>query len=433
MKTEKIGIVGLGTVGTGTLKILVNQRESIHEKTGVWIDVKKACDININRNFDFDFDKNILTTNYNDIINDPEISVVVELIGGYTFAKDVILKALNAKKNVVTANKALIAKFSKELFTTAKQNNVKIYYEASVGGGIPIITPLQESLVANNIISIKGIINGTANYILTEMTQKGLEFNDVLKKAQELGYAEADPTFDIEGIDTAHKISILSALAYGGYVDFEKIYVEGITKITKEDIRHAGDFGYNIKLLAVAKRHGEEIEVRVQPTLIPKTEILANVNDVFNSIEVVGDYVGKTLFYGRGAGMNPTGSAVVADIVKLSVEDLNAFKPIGNFYFNVDSELNLKDYKTCESKYYIRFSVKDKVGILAYIAEKFKNKNISIEALFQNSEEKENSGYVSLILITHQVLEKNIREVIEEIRENQDINIDKSILLKIDA
>lgn len=432
MKTEKIGIVGLGTVGSGTLKILVQERDNIHTKTGVWVDVKKACDININRNFDFTFDKGILTTDYNEIINDSEISIVVELIGGYTIAKEIILKALRAKKSVVTANKALIAKFGRELFNTAKENGVKIYYEASVGGGIPIITPMQESLVANNIVSIKGIINGTANYILTEMTQKGLEFANVLKSAQELGYAEADPTFDIEGIDTAHKISILSSLAYGGYVDFEKIYVEGITKITKEDIKHASDFGYNIKLLAVAKKHGDEVEVRVQPTLIPKSDILANVNDVFNSIEVVGDYVGKTLFYGRGAGMNPTGSAVVADIVKLAAEDAEAFKPVGNFYYNIEKEIPLKDYKSCESKYYIRFSVKDKVGILAYIAEKFKNKNISIEALFQNSEEKEENGYVSLILITHKVLEKNIREVVEEIRENNDIAINKSILLKID-
>ncbi len=430
MKTEKVGIVGLGTVGTGTLKILIKEREKIHQKTGVWIDVKKACDINIDRNFGFEFDKSILTKNYDDIINDPEISTVVELIGGYNIAKELILKALRAKKNVVTANKALIAKYCKEIFQTANENGVKIYYEASVGGGIPIITPLQESLAGNNILSIKGIINGTSNYILSQMTEKGLEFGEVLKKAQELGYAEADPTFDIEGIDTAHKITILASLAYGGYINYENIYIEGITKITKEDITFADEFGYKIKLLAVAKKTDDGIEMRVQPTLVSKNEMLASVNDVYNAIEVVGDYVGKTLFYGRGAGMEPTGSAVTADVIKLASEDIAANTPKGNYYYNIEKDVKLKNLDETSSKYYIRFKVKDKVGILAFIADKFKNNFVSIESLIQTS--RNENEFVSLIIITHTTNEKNLKQAVSEIESNSDIDVSKSIFLKID-
>lgn len=432
MKTEKIGIVGLGVVGTGTLKILIQEREAIHDKTGVWIDVKKACDINLDRDFGFDFDRSILTKDFNELINDPEIVTIVELIGGYTIAKDLILKALNAKKNIVTANKALIAKYSKELFLTAEQNGVKIYYEASVGGGIPIITPLQESLSANNILSIKGIINGTANYILTEMTEKGLEFGDVLKKAQELGYAEADPTFDIEGIDTAHKITVLASLAYGGYVDFEKVPVKGITKITKEDIKFAKDFGYNIKLLATAKKYNDGVEVRVEPNLVDKSEMLASVNDAYNAIEVVGDYVGKTLFYGRGAGMNPTGSAVAADVIKLSTEDMAANIPKGKYYYNIHKEINLKDINDSISKYYIRLKLKDKAGMLAFIAEEFKNENISIESMVQTSKATDENNFVTLIFITHEVLERNLKSALDKIGKNTEIDIQNSISLRID-
>ena len=432
MKTEKVGIVGLGTVGTGTLKILINEREEIHKKTGVWIDVKKACDLNIDREFDFNVDKSILTTRYDDLIEDKEISTIVELIGGYTIAKDIIIKALKAGKNVVTANKALIAKFSKELFEIANENRVKIYYEASVGGGIPILTPLQESLAGNNILEIKGIINGTANYILTEMTEKNLEFKDVLKKAQELGYAEADPTFDIEGIDTAHKITILASLAYGGYVDFEKVDVKGITSITKEDIKFASELNYNIKLLATAKKYGEEIEVRVQPTLISKKEILSNVNDVYNAIEVVGDYVGKTMFYGKGAGMEPTGSAVVADVIKLATEDIASNVPKGNYYYNIKNELKLRDSEKTVSRYYIRLNVKDETGILAFITNEFKENNISIESMIQTSKGCDSNKFVSLIFITHDVLEFDLKKALENIYDNENINFDKSILLKID-
>ncbi len=428
MKTVKVGIVGLGVVGTGTLKILLNERKSIHDKTNVWIDVKKACDININRDFGFEFDKNILTTNYKEIIEDPEISIVVELIGGYGIAREVIMNAIRAKKNVVTANKALVAKYSKEIFAEAKANGVKVFYEASVGGGIPIITPLQESLAANNIKSLKGIVNGTANYILTQMTEKGLDFKDVLKKAQELGYAEADPTFDIEGIDSAHKITILASLAYGGYIDFDKVHVEGITKITKEDIKFAQEFGYNIKLLASADRNENGIDIRVQPTLIEKSELLASVNDVFNAIEVIGDYVGKTLFYGRGAGMLPTGSAVAADIIKLASEDK---RHKGDYHYNIENELKLRDTNEAVSKYYVRLSVTDKTGMLAFIAEKFAANGVSVESMIQLPKKDGEENIVSLIFITHDIVEKNLKQAIFQIGENSDIKLDNSICLKI--
>ncbi len=434
MKTEKVGIVGLGTVGTGTMKILIKEREAIHEKTGVWIDVKKACDLNINRDFDFEFDKGILTTDFNELLNDPEIVTIVELIGGHTTAKDLIIKALKAKKNVVTANKALIAKHSKELFQVAEDNKVKVYYEASVGGGIPIVTPLQESLAANNVLSIKGIINGTANYILTEMTEKGLKFENVLKEAQDLGYAEADPTFDIEGMDTAHKITVLASLAYGGYVDYDKVPVKGITQITKEDIKFAKDFGYNIKLLATAKKepNEDEVEVRVEPTLISKTEILASVNDAYNAVEVEGDYVGKTMFFGKGAGMDPTGSAVVADVIKLATEDMAANVPKGNYHYNIHKELKLKDINDTSSKYYIRLRAKDKRGILAYIAEKFNDNNISIESMKQTSKATVENNFVSLIFITHEALERNLNTSLKQMKENSDIDVENSICLRID-
>ena len=431
MKTKKIGIIGLGTVGEGTLEILTKERNIIHKKTGVWVDVKKACDLNIDRNFDFDFDKNILTTDYKEIINDSEISIVVELIGGDTIAKKIIIDALKSKKHVVTANKALIAKHSKELFALADKNNVKIYYEASVGGGIPILTPLQESLVGNNILGIKGIINGTANYILSEMTEKGLAFDKVLADAQSLGYAEADPTFDIEGIDTAHKITILSSLAYGGYIDVNNVPVRGITKITKEDIEFADKAGYNIKLLAIAKKDNDEIEISVEPTLITKKEILASVDGVYNAVEVIGDYVGKTMFYGKGAGMTPTGSAVVADIVKLAIEDGLKETVQGEYHYDIKNELKIKDLKETYSKYYIRLNVEDKLGILSFITNVFKENNISIESVIQNTIKK-SSNYTSLILTTHTIKREDLENSIIELEKEKRVNMDKSIFIKID-
>ncbi|MGM0508171.1 MAG: homoserine dehydrogenase [Fusobacteriota bacterium] len=431
MRKVEVGIIGLGTVGEGTLEILTQQREMIHKKTGVWVDVTKACDLDIDKTFGFDFDKEILTTDYMDIMNDDDISIVVELIGGYTIAKDIIETALKNKKHVVTANKALIAKYGKELFELADENNVKIYYEASVGGGIPVITPLQESLVGNNLLSIKGIINGTANYILTEMSQNGVEFKKVLKEAQRLGYAEADPTFDIEGIDTAHKISILASLAYGGYIDLKDIYVKGITEISKIDTTFAKKLGYEIKLLACAKKENEKINISVEPTLINKNEILANVNGVYNSVEIVGDYVGKTMFYGKGAGMKPTGSAVVGDVVKLATEDISENTPKGEYHYDTSTKLEVKDSNEVYSEYYIRLTVKDIPGVLATVTKNFQENEISIKTVDQHPNKSNKNGETTLIIITHEIKKGNLSNSFKELKKNKNIIIDNSIMLKI--
>ncbi len=397
MNILKIGIVGLGTVGEGTLKILLNEAKKISQKASADIEVKYACDLDLNKKFSFDFDRSILIDDYKKIIEDDEIDVVVELIGGETIAKKILLEALENGKSVVTANKALIAKHSKEIFKKAKETDTNVYYEASVGGGIPIIIPLQESLVANNVQSIKGIINGTANYILTEMTQKGLSFDDVLKVAMEKGYAEADPTYDIEGIDTAHKITILASIAYGGCVDFDKVSISGITKIKPEDIQAADELGYIIKLIASAKQACDKIEVSVMPTLLEKSEQLANVNGVFNAIEVEGDYVGKTLFYGKGAGMDATASAVVADIVKACIRS----KYEGDFYYNIEKPIDVVSADDIVSKFYLRVE-----GADIHLCEEIKDAGIEVEHFIKKD------GYI--IILTEAVKEKELLSHLEK-------------------
>ena len=397
MNILKIGIVGLGTVGEGTLKILLNEAKKISQKASADIEVKYACDLDLDKKFSFDFDRSILIDDYKKIMEDDEIEVVVELIGGETIAKKILLEALENGKSVVTANKALIAKHSKEIFQKTRETNTNVYYEASVGGGIPIIIPLQESLVANNIQSIKGIINGTANYILTEMTQKGLSFDDVLKVAMEKGYAEADPTYDIEGIDTAHKITILASIAYGGCVDFDKVSISGITKIKPEDIQAADELGYIIKLIASAKLAGDKIEVSVMPTLLEKSEQLANVNGVFNAIEVEGDYVGKTLFYGKGAGMDATASAVVADIVKACIKN----KYEGDFYYNIEKPIDVVSADDIVSKFYLRVE-----GADIHLCEEIKDAGIEVEHFIRKD------GYI--IILTEAVKEKELLSHLEK-------------------
>ena len=349
----KIGIVGLGTVGEGVLKVLTNEKESIFEKSRADIEVKYACDLNINRDFSFDFDKSILTNDYKKILNDPEIKIVVELIGGETVAKQIIIEAFEAKKSVVTANKALIAKYGVELFQRAKQNGVSFLFEAAVGGGIPIVTPLMESLVANTVTEIRGIMNGTSNYILTKMKEDSLSFNEALKLASEKGYAEADPTFDVDGIDAGHKINILASLAYGGSIKFKDMQLSGIREISTVDIFSANQLNSTIKLIASSKLLSDtSAQISVEPTLIPNSEILAKVDDVYNAIETTGSYTDKTLFYGKGAGMDPTASAVVADIVKIVTR--NHIE--SDYFFNSTKVFEIVDSNTVKDSYYIRVS-----------------------------------------------------------------------------
>jgi len=349
----KIGIVGLGTVGEGVLKVLTNEKESIFEKSRADIEVKYACDLNINRDFSFDFDKSILTNDYKKILNDPEIKIVVELIGGETVAKQIIIEAFEAKKSVVTANKALIAKYGVELFQRAKQNGVSFLFEAAVGGGIPIVTPLMESLVANTVTEIRGIMNGTSNYILTKMKEDNLSFDEALKIASEKGYAEADPTYDVDGIDAGHKINILASLAYGGSIKFKDMQLSGIREISTVDIFSANQLNSTIKLIASSKLLSDtSAQISVEPTLIPNSEILAKVDDVYNAIETTGSYTDKTLFYGKGAGMDPTASAVVADIVKIVTR--NHIE--SDYFFNSTKIFEIVDSNTVKDSYYIRVS-----------------------------------------------------------------------------
>ena len=349
----KIGIIGLGTVGEGVLKVLSTERDSINEKSRAYIEVKYACDLNINRNFSFNFDKSILISDYKKILEDPEIKIVVELIGGETIAKSIIIEAFKAGKSVVTANKALIAKHGVELFQIAKENKVSFLFEAAVGGGIPIITPLMESLVANTITEIKGIMNGTSNYILTKMKNENLSFDEALSIASAKGYAEADPSYDIDGIDAGHKINILASLAYGGSIKFKDMQLSGIREISTIDIFAANQLNTTIKLITSSKLLSDSsAQISVEPTLISNTEILSKVDDVYNAIETTGSYTEKTLFYGKGAGMEPTASAVVADIVKIVTRS----NIESDYFFNSTKSFNIIDSNEIKDNFYIRVS-----------------------------------------------------------------------------
>ena len=349
----KIGIIGLGTVGEGVLKVLTKEKHSIFEKSQADIEVKYACDLNITRDFSFEFDKSILVDDYKKILEDSEIKLVVELIGGETLAKDIIIQAFKSKKSVVTANKALIAKHGVELFHIAKENGVSFLFEAAVGGGIPIVTPLMESLVANTITDIRGIMNGTSNYFLTKMKEEHLSFDEALKLASEKGYAEADPTYDVDGIDAGHKINILASLAYGGSIKFKDMQLSGIRDITTVDIAAANQLNSTIKLIASSKLLTEtSAQISVEPVLISNGEILAKVDDVYNAIETTGSYTDKTLFYGQGAGMDPTASAVVADIVKIVTR--NHIE--SDYFFNSTKVFEIVDSNTVKDSYYVRVS-----------------------------------------------------------------------------
>lgn len=349
----KIGIIGLGTVGEGVLKVLTKEKHSIFEKSQADIEVKYACDLNITRDFSFEFDKSILIDDYKKILEDSEIKLVVELIGGETLAKDIIIQAFKSKKSVVTANKALIAKHGVELFQIAKENGVSFLFEAAVGGGIPIVTPLMESLVANTVTEIKGIMNGTSNYILTKMKEENLSFEEALSIASAKGYAEADPTYDVDGIDAGHKINILASLAYGGSIKFKDMQISGIREINTLDIFSANQLNSTIKLIASSKLISEDsAQISVEPVIISNNEILAKVDDVYNAIETIGSYTGRTLFYGKGAGMDPTASAVVADIVKIATR--NHIE--SDYFFNSTKIINIIDSNAVKDNYYIRVS-----------------------------------------------------------------------------
>ena len=432
MQKINIGLIGFGTVGTGVVKVLKENTKVIQERLGAEIVLKKIADKDITRDRGVEIDKSILTTDANDIINDPSINIVIELVGGIEPAKTFILKALNNKKHVVTANKALLSQHGEEIFKTAAKNNVDIGFEASVGGGIPIIKALKEGLVANKINSIYGIINGTANYILSKMTNEGGKFEDVLKKAQEKGYAEADPTYDVEGIDTAHKLAILINLAYGTYIRLEDIYTEGISKVTPLDIKFAKEFGYKIKLLAIAKEEGGKIEARVHATMIPADHLLAIVDGVYNAIHLKGNAVGSVMFYGRGAGMMSTASAVVSDVVDICRNiTKNAAQRVAPLSYTEESikNIEIRHIENLEIPYYLRFSVLDKPGVLSRISGVLGNHNISI--LYVMQKDRKVGGAVPIVIMTHHAKEKELMTALHEI-DKLDVVLDKTVYFRIE-
>ena len=404
-----VGLLGWGTVGKSVSKILLSQRKNILKKSGVNLNLTKIAKRTMPvEGQDIDLPNNCLTTDPSEVVNGSGIDVVVELIGGVDTAFDLVTQAIENGKHVVTANKALLAERGAELFKLANQKGVFLGFEASTAGGIPIIKALRESFSGNQIQSMHGIINGTCNYILTQMHEQMTSFNVALASAQEKGYAEADPTLDIEGIDAAHKLSILSSLAYSTYLPFDKIYVEGITKITDKEIQYAKEFGYVIKLLAIAKMTDSGIEARVHPALIPERSILANVSDAFNGVYLVGDAVGPTLFYGQGAGGMPTASAVVADIIEAGQTAVGGLVNLktGGWTKEESSEVEISSIAEVKTRYYMRLVVRDQPSVLAEIGQALGDCQISIAAVTQKDSQA--CDTVSLVIITHKALEKNM-------------------------
>lgn len=417
MKQLNVGILGLGTVGGGTYQVLTRNAAEITRRTGVSIKVVQAADRNLDHAKNVTGGNVALTDDAFAVVNNPAVDVVVELIGGYTLSKDLVLKAIANKKHVVTANKALIALHGNEIFAAAQANNVMVAYEAAVAGGIPIIKALREGLGANRIEWVAGIINGTTNFILTEMRDKGLNFADVLGEAQRLGYAEADPTFDVEGIDAAHKLTIMSAIAFGMPMKFKEAYTEGITKLQQVDIKYAEELGYRVKLLGITKRTDKGVELRVHPTLIPEKRLVANVNGAMNAVVVKGDAVGPTLYYGAGAGAEPTASAVVADLMDVArLIDATSAQRVPYLAFQPDQvqDLPILPIDEVQSAYYLRLRASDKPGVLAEVTKILGDRNISIDAMMQK-EPDENETEADIVILTHITVEKNMNAAIAAI------------------
>jgi len=421
VKSVQVGICGLGTVGAGTVQVLSRNKLEIQASANCAITIahigarrdNPLCDLSNVR----------VSRDVFAVADDPDVDVLVELIGGTTDARELVLRAIANGKHVVTANKALIAEYGNEIFAAAERNNVCVAFEAAVAGGIPIIKVLREGLVANRIEWLAGIINGTGNFILTEMAQKGRDFDDVLAEAQKLGYAEADPTFDVEGIDAAHKLVILASIAFGMPLQFDHVYTEGISKIEAQDLSYAKELGYRVKHLGMARRIGDKVEMRVHPTLIPEKRLIAHVNGVMNAIMVKGDAVGSTIYSGPGAGAEPTASAVVADIVDIARElALGTTPSVPHLGFGADyvSELTVLPMAELETGYYLRMSVVDKPGVLSEITQILSESGISIEALIQK-EPDDDQAIVPVILLTNVAIEGKMQQAIQQIEALQNV------------
>lgn len=425
-----VGIIGFGIVGSGTAKILLENMDILKERLGFEIHLKRIADLDIERDRGISIPDGVLTKDINMIFDDPDIHIVVELIGGIRPAKDFIQKAIQKRKHVVTANKALLATEGAEIFRAAREAGVEVGFEASVAGAIPIIKVMKESLIANRIKAIYGIINGTSNFILTKMTHEKVEFSDALKEAQALGYAEADPTLDIEGIDTAHKLTILSTLAYGIPLSYNAVHIEGITGIAAQDIGFASELGYTVKLLAITKETDGEIELRVHPTMLPKDYLIAKVDGPFNAIYVDGDATGSTLYYGRGAGSVPTGSAVVSDIADIARNIRNNAVGRVPTIPIASGKVKIRKIDDVLSRYYFRFSAIDKPGVLSKISGILGKYNISIASVIQKG--RKLGEAVPLVVLTHEAKEKDVRQAVGEI-DALPVVMDKTVFIRVEG
>ena len=417
MKPMRVGLLGIGTVGGGTYTVLKRNADEIARRAGRPIEITVVADKNLELARRVTGGACRLTDDAFAVVADPEVDIIIELIGGYGVARELVLKAIEHGKHVVTANKALLAKYGNEIFAAAREKDVIVAFEAAVAGGVPIIKALREGLTANRIEWIAGIINGTTNFILTEMREKGLPFAEVLKEAQRLGYAEADPTFDVEGIDAGHKISLMSAIAFGNNVNFDKAYIEGISKLEAVDIKYAEQLGYRIKLLGITKRMPEGVELRVHPTLVPAKRLIANVEGAMNAVLVKGDAVGATLYYGKGAGAEPTASAVIADLVDVTrMHAAESEHRVPYLAFQPDAVIDLPILPQADiiTSYYLRLRVADQPGVLADITRILADQEISIDAMFQR-EPDEGEDQADIIMLTHETREKNVDAAIARI------------------
>lgn len=432
MSPLKIGMIGWGTVGTGVAKILLEDQDLIQKKLGQPIKLARIADLDLTTPRPVEVDRSILTTEADQILDDPEIDVVIELIGGLEPARTMTLKAISAGKHVVTANKALLATHGSEIFSAAKKNGVEVLFEASVAGCIPIIRTLKEGLAANRINYFFGILNGTANYILSSMTADGLDFDRALAQAQEKGYAEADPTLDVEGVDTAHKLAILVSLAYGSQISLDQIYVQGINQIAAEDIQFAAEFGYVIKLLAISSLNGDLIEARVHPTMLPAGHVLSDVSGPFNAILFNGHAAGDILLYGQGAGMMPTASAVVSDVMELArAEAVGAVGRVPPLAWPdmESSQLKVKPIAEVVTRYYFRFFAVDKPGVLSVISGVLGSHNISLSAVLQKG--REIRGAVPLVMLSHEAKGADVNAALAEI-DRLDVVKDKTVVFRVE-
>ncbi|MEZ0328189.1 MAG: homoserine dehydrogenase [Dissulfuribacterales bacterium] len=410
-KTVQVGILGFGTVGGGTAKLLLEQQEQIRQRTGLNVKLKYICDRNITDSRGFYVPEGILTSDLNSLFTDADLDIFVELIGGIEPARTFILKAIQHGKHVVTANKALISTHGDEIFAEAERYGVTVGFEASVGGGVPVIKALREGLAANNFHAVMGIMNGTANYILSRMTDEGADFQSVLKDAQRLGYAEADPTYDVEGIDTAHKLAILTKLAFGVHITPDDIYTEGISRLSPIDIQFAKELGYTIKLLAIARRTDTGLDLRVHPTMIPSEHLLAQVKEAYNAFYLIGDAVGKILMYGLGAGRMPTGSAVMSDILDIArAVSAGAVSSLPRLPVHSLAPLQKRPVDTVSGRYYCRFSAMDRPGVLAKIAGILAENHISIASVVQKGRGSTES--VPIVMLTHEAEEASVQRAL---------------------